>query len=102
NIFSYLSSQPSQSRTQDPNGSQEGRGLGKESSSDCYEGPLLNENIARPLTGVGQQVGGQQAWEPRVQQSGAFLHPCTGATFGRTAGTGAAEGETQINYHNTE
>lgn len=28
------------------------------------------------LTGVGQQVGGQQAGEPRVQQPGAFLDPC--------------------------
>lgn len=47
------------------------------------------------VTSVGQQVGGQQAGEARVQQPGAFLDPCTRTTLRRTARTRAGGGETE-------
>lgn len=50
---------------------------------------------ARGLTGVGQQVGRQQAWQSRVQQPGAFLDPCTRAALGRTARARAGGEDTE-------
>lgn len=46
-------------------------------------------SLALSLTGMGEQAGGQQAGEARVEQPGAFLDPCTRATLGRTAWTRA-------------